>query len=168
MDVHDKIRIRGAAENNLCGFDLELPRNVLVVVTGVSGSGKSSLAFDTIYREGSRRYLETFSAYARQFLGRLKRSDVEEISGLPPALAVAQKKGTAGPRSTVGTLSGILDYVRLFYARAGTLGCPECGEGHRYPYGPKCTRCGTPLPDARPPIPDGSWRDSSPERPPSA
>jgi excinuclease ABC subunit A len=121
------IRIVGARQNNLAGVDVELPRNRLVAITGVSGSGKSSLAFDTLFREGQRRFLETLSAYARQFLGRMEKPDVEAIEGLAPAIAVDQGAASASPRSTVGTLTEIFDYLRVLYARAGTAHCPDCG-----------------------------------------
>src|SRR5688572_19752223 len=121
------IEIRGARQNNLAGVDVELPRNRLVAITGVSGSGKSSLAFDTLFREGQRRFLETLSAYARQFLGRMEKPDVEAVEGLSPAIAVDQGAASASPRSTVGTLTEIFDYLRVLYARAGTAHCPECG-----------------------------------------
>ena len=124
----DSIRIRQARQNNLVGVDVEIPRNALVGITGVSGSGKSSLAFDTLFREGQRRFLETLSAYARQFLGRMEKPDVESISGLSPAIAVDQKSIARGSRSTVGTLTEIVDHLRVVYARAGVPHCPDCGE----------------------------------------
>ncbi|MCA8980394.1 MAG: excinuclease ABC subunit UvrA [Planctomycetes bacterium] len=122
------IQIRHARQNNLRGVDLEIPRHRLVGVTGVSGSGKSSLAFDTLYREGQRRFLETLSAYARQFLGRMEKPDVESIEGLSPAIAVDQKSIGRGSRSTVGTLTEIVDHLRVLYARAGMAHCPDCGQ----------------------------------------
>jgi excinuclease ABC subunit A len=122
------IRIRGARQNNLQGVDVEIPRNALVAVTGVSGSGKSSLAFDTLFREGQRRFLETLSAYARQFLGRMEKPDVESIEGLSPAIAVDQKSQSRGARSTVGTLTEIHDHLRVLFARAGRAHCPACGH----------------------------------------
>ena len=122
-----RIRIRNARQNNLAGVDVDLPRNRLVAITGVSGSGKSSLAFDTLFREGQRRFLETLSAYARQFLGRMEKPDVESIEGLSPAIAVDQKSVARGVRSTVGTLTEIVDHLRVLYARAGRPHCPECG-----------------------------------------
>ncbi|HEX6882586.1 MAG TPA: excinuclease ABC subunit UvrA [Planctomycetota bacterium] len=122
------IEIRGARQNNLAGVDVDIPRNRLVAITGVSGSGKSSLAFDTLFREGQRRFLETLSAYARQFLGRMEKPDVERISGLSPAIAVDQQAVQRGPRSTVGTVTEIVDHLRVLYARAGVAHCPEHGE----------------------------------------
>ena len=126
--IEDHIVIRGARENNLCEVDLVIPRNKLVVFTGVSGSGKSSLAFDTIYAEGSRRYLETLSAYARQFIGGLKRPDVEGITGLSPVISIEQKTVTRNPRSTVGTVTEVHDFLRLLYARAANAYSLETGE----------------------------------------
>ena len=126
--IEDHIVIRGAREHNLCDIDLVLPRNKLVVFTGVSGSGKSSLAFDTIYAEGSRRYLETLSAYARQFIGGLKRPDVEGITGLSPVISIEQKTVTRNPRSTVGTVTEVHDFLRLLYARAANAYSLETGE----------------------------------------
>ena len=120
------IRIRGARQNNLTGVDVDLPRNALIAVTGLSGSGKSSLAFDTLFREGQRRFLETLSAYARQFLGGLQKPDVESIEGLSPAIAVDQKSVPRGSRSTVGTLTEIQDHLRVLFARAGQAHCPSC------------------------------------------
>ncbi|MFT5284319.1 MAG: excinuclease ABC subunit A, partial [Planctomycetota bacterium] len=122
------IQIRGARQNNLVGVDADLPRNSLVAITGVSGSGKSSLAFDTLFREGQRRFLETLPAYARQFLGRLEKPDVDSIEGLCPAIAVDQRAIQRGPRSTVGTLTEIHDYLRVLYSRAGISHCPEHGN----------------------------------------
>ncbi len=122
------IQIRGARQNNLAGVDLTIPRNRLVAITGVSGSGKSSLAFDTLFREGQRRFLETLSAYARQFLGRMEKPDVDHVEGLSPAIAVDQGSVHRGPRSTVGTVTEIVDYLRVLYARAGTAHCPEHGR----------------------------------------
>ena len=124
----DKIIIKGAKENNLKNVDLEIPRDKLVVVTGLSGSGKSSLAFDTIYAEGQRRYVESLSAYARQFLGIMEKPDVEYIEGLSPAIAIDQKTTSKNPRSTVGTVTEIYDYLRLLYARIGVPYCPVCGK----------------------------------------
>ncbi len=124
----DNIRIRGAREHNLKGFDLELPRDRLVVITGLSGSGKSSLAFDTIYAEGQRRYVESLSAYARQFLGQMQKPDVDSIEGLSPAVSIDQKTTSRNPRSTVGTVTEIYDYLRLLYARVGIPHCPICGR----------------------------------------
>jgi len=123
----ESIRIRGARTHNLKNLSLELPRNRLVVITGLSGSGKSSLAFDTLYAEGQRRYVESLSAYARQFLQRMEKPDVDLIEGLSPAIAIEQKAGMHNPRSTVGTVTEIHDYLRLLFARAGTPYCPEHG-----------------------------------------
>ncbi len=124
----DQIKIEGARENNLKNVSLTIPRNKLVVFTGVSGSGKSTLAFDTIFAEGQRRYVESLSSYARQFLGQLSKPDVDKIEGLSPAIAIDQKTTNNNPRSTVGTVTEIYDYFRLLYARAGTPYCPECGK----------------------------------------
>ena len=122
------IFIRGARQHNLKNFDLEIPRNSLVVITGLSGSGKSSLAFDTIYAEGQRRYIESLSAYARQFLEMMEKPDVDSIEGLSPAVAIEQKRVSKNPRSTVGTVTEIYDYMRLLFARLGTPYCPKCGK----------------------------------------
>ena len=122
------IKIRGASENNLKNIDLDIPRNEMVVLTGISGSGKSSLAFDTIYAEGQRRYMESLSSYARQFLGQMEKPQVESIEGLSPAISIDQKSTNRNPRSTVGTVTEIHDYLRLLYARAGTVHCPNCGK----------------------------------------
>ena len=127
FDPSAAITIRGARVHNLQGIDLDLPRDRLVVFTGVSGSGKSSLAFDTIFAEGQRRYIECLSSYARQFLDQLQRPDVDLIEGLPPTVAIDQKAGQASPRSTVGTITEIHDYLRLLFARLGTPFCPHCG-----------------------------------------
>ena len=122
------IKIRGASEHNLKHISLNIPRNELVVLTGLSGSGKSSLAFDTIYAEGQRRYMESLSSYARMFLGRMEKPDVESIEGLSPAISIDQKSTNRNPRSTVGTVTEIYDYMRLLYARIGTPHCPNCGK----------------------------------------
>jgi excinuclease ABC subunit A len=124
----DVIRIRGAREHNLKNIDLDIPRNKLVVITGLSGSGKSSLAFDTIYAEGQRRYIESLSAYARQFLGMLEKPDCDQITGLSPAIAIEQRTSARNPRSTVGTVTEIYDYLRLLFARIGKPYCPKCGK----------------------------------------
>lgn len=128
MMTQDKITIKGAREHNLKNINLEIPRNKLVVITGLSGSGKSSLAFDTIYAEGQRRYVESLSAYARQFLGQMQKPDVDQIIGLSPAVAIQQKGLSRNPRSTVGTLTEIYDYLRLLFARVGHPHCPKCGR----------------------------------------
>ena len=122
------IKIRGANEHNLKNISLDIPRNQLVVLTGLSGSGKSSLAFDTIYAEGQRRYMESLSSYARQFLGQMEKPDVESIEGLSPAISIDQKSTNRNPRSTVGTVTEIYDYMRLLYARIGIPHCPKCGR----------------------------------------
>ncbi|HEU0096298.1 MAG TPA: excinuclease ABC subunit UvrA, partial [Rhizomicrobium sp.] len=121
----DFIRIRGARTHNLKNIDLDLPRDKLIVITGLSGSGKSSLAFDTIYAEGQRRYVESLSAYARQFLSVMEKPDLDHIEGLSPAISIEQKSTSHNPRSTVGTVTEIHDYLRLLYARAGTPFCPD-------------------------------------------
>lgn len=126
--AQNKIIIRGAREHNLKNINLELPRDKMIVFTGLSGSGKSSLAFDTIFAEGQRRYIESLSAYARQFLGRLDKPDVDEIEGLSPAISIDQKSRSGNPRSTVATITEIYDYLRVLFARAGTPHCPQCGE----------------------------------------
>src|ERR671914_1477990 len=126
--AHDWIAVRGARVHNLKNIDVELPRDKLVVITGLSGSGKSSLAFDTIYAEGQRRYVESLSSYARQFLGQMDKPDVEYISGLSPAISIDQKGASHNPRSTVGTVTEIYDYLRLLYARVGRPHCPNCGR----------------------------------------
>lgn len=128
MDARKYIKIRGANENNLKNIDLDIPRNELVVLTGLSGSGKSSLAFDTIYAEGQRRYMESLSSYARQFLGQMEKPNVESIEGLSPAISIDQKSTNHNPRSTVGTVTEIYDYFRLLYARIGIPHCPKCGK----------------------------------------
>ena len=124
----DKIIIKGARENNLKNIDLEIPRNAMVVLTGVSGSGKSSLAFETLYAEGQRRYMESLSSYARQFLGQMEKPDVDSIEGLSPAISIDQKSTNQNPRSTVGTVTEIYDYLRLLFARVGIPHCPKCGR----------------------------------------
>ena len=128
MQARQFIKIRGANENNLKNLDVDIPRNELVVLTGLSGSGKSSLAFDTIYAEGQRRYMESLSSYARQFLGQMEKPDVESIEGLSPAISIDQKSTNRNPRSTVGTVTEIYDYFRLLYARIGIPHCPKCGR----------------------------------------
>ncbi len=127
-DRSPRIRIRGAKEHNLKDIDVNIPRNELVVLTGLSGSGKSSLAFDTIYAEGQRRYMESLSSYARQFLGQMEKPEVDSIEGLPPAISIDQKSTNKNPRSTVGTVTEIYDYFRLLFARIGTPHCPNCGK----------------------------------------
>src|ERR1700725_19192 len=122
------ISIRGAREHNLKDIDVDMPRDALVVITGLSGSGKSSLAFDTIYAEGQRRYVESLSAYARQFLGQMDKPDVDSIDGLSPAISIDQKTTSRNPRSTVGAVTEIYDYLRLLYARVGHPHCPVCGR----------------------------------------
>ena len=124
----DRIVIKGAQEHNLKNIDLEIPRDKFVVITGLSGSGKSSLAFDTIYAEGQRRYVESLSAYARQFLGQMEKPKVDYIEGLSPAISIDQKTTSKNPRSTVGTVTEIYDYLRLLYARIGIPHCPSCGR----------------------------------------
>ena len=126
--MRDNISIKGAREHNLKNIDLELPRNKFIVITGLSGSGKSTLAFDTIYAEGQRRYVESLSAYARQFLGLMDKPDVDSIEGLSPAISIEQKSTSKNPRSTVGTVTEIYDYLRLLFARIGVHHCPKCGS----------------------------------------
>src|SRR5512138_1613546 len=126
-NMQPSIRIKGAREHNLKNIDLDIPRDKLVVLTGLSGSGKSSLAFDTIYAEGQRRYVESLSAYARQFLSMMEKPDVDSIEGLSPAIAIEQKSTSHNPRSTVGTVTEIYDHLRLLYARAGIPRCPDHG-----------------------------------------
>ena len=123
--MEDKLIIRGARENNLKNINIDIPKNKLVIMTGLSGSGKTSLAFDTIYAEGQRRYVESLSAYARQFLGNMEKPDVDAIEGLSPAIAIDQKTTSNNPRSTVGTVTEIYDYLRLLYARVGKAYCPK-------------------------------------------
>src|SRR5262245_32396294 len=122
------IRIKGAREHNLRNIDVDVPRDQLVVITGLSGSGKSTLAFDTIYAEGQRKYMESLSAYARQFLDQLQKPDIDEIEGLPPTIAIEQRSASSNPRSTVATTTEIYDYLRVLFARAGTPHCWECGR----------------------------------------
>ncbi|MCK5085513.1 excinuclease ABC subunit UvrA, partial [Candidatus Parcubacteria bacterium] len=124
----DKIIIKGAREHNLKNIDLELPRDKFIVFTGISGSGKSTLAFDTIFAEGQRRYLESLSSYARQFLGQMEKPDVDHIEGLSPTISISQKAASHNPRSTVGTITEIYDYMRLFFAKIGIPHCRECGK----------------------------------------
>src|SRR5512144_3259045 len=124
----DQIVVKGARQHNLKNIDVTIPRDRLVVITGLSGSGKSSLAFDTIYAEGQRRYVESLSSYARQFLGQMDKPDVDFIGGLSPAISIDQKGASHNPRSTVGTVTEIYDYLRLLYARVGIPHCPICGR----------------------------------------
>src|ERR1043165_5313991 len=126
--AHDWVNVRGARVHNLKNIDVDLPRDQLVVITGVSGSGKSSLAFDTLYAEGQRRYVESLSAYARQFLGQMEKPDVDQIEGLSPAISIAQRTAGSNPRSTVATVTEIYDYLRLFFARIGIQHCVNCGR----------------------------------------
>src|SRR6267378_364429 len=128
MAAGNQIVVSGAREHNLKDISLSLPRESLVVITGLSGSGKSSLAFDTIYAEGQRRYVESLSAYARQFLGQMDKPDVDFIEGLSPAVSIDQKSTSRNPRSTVGTITEVYDYLRLLFARIGKPHCPVCGE----------------------------------------
>src|SRR5258707_198219 len=124
----DRITVHGARQHNLKNIDVEIPRNSLTVITGLSGSGKSSLAFDTIYAEGQRRYVETLSPYARQFLDQMERPDVDSIEGLSPAISIEQKTTSRSQRSTVGTITEIYDYLRLLYSSIGVPHCPVCGQ----------------------------------------
>ncbi|MDA9045805.1 excinuclease ABC subunit UvrA, partial [Gammaproteobacteria bacterium] len=124
----DSIFIKGARTHNLKNISLEIPRNKIIVITGLSGSGKSSLAFDTLYAEGQRRYVESLSTYARQFLSMMEKPDVDQIEGLSPAISIEQKSTSHNPRSTVGTVTEIYDYLRLLYARIGSPICPDHGE----------------------------------------
>ncbi|MDD3663168.1 MAG: hypothetical protein PHT84_04855, partial [Candidatus Pacebacteria bacterium] len=124
----EKIVIKGARTHNLKNIDVEMPRNKMIVITGMSGSGKSSLAFDTIFAEGQRRYVESLSSYARQFLNQMPKPDVDEISGLSPAISIDQKSRSNNPRSTVATITEIYDYLRVLYARIGKPHCPICGK----------------------------------------
>src|SRR6266403_4524457 len=123
----DRIVVRGAREHNLKNIDVEIPRDQLVVLTGLSGSGKSSLAFDPLYAEGQRRYVESLSSYARQFLGQMEKPKYEQLRGLSPTIAIEQKSASSNPRSTVGTVTEIYDYLRVLYARAGEQRCHLCG-----------------------------------------
>jgi len=125
---NQNIEVYGAKENNLKNINVSIPKNKLVVITGISGSGKSTLAFSTLYAEGQRRYIESLSSYARQFLGRVGKPDVDKIEGLTPAIAIDQKTASKNPRSTVGTITEIYDYLRLFYEGVGKQHCHECGE----------------------------------------
>src|SRR5499426_3837917 len=124
----DRITVRGARQHNLKNISLEIPRNKLTVVTGLSGSGKSSLAFDTIYAEGQRRYVESLSAYARQFLEQLEKPDVDAVEGLSPAISIEQKTTSRSPRSTVGTVTEVYDYLRLLFSSVGQPHCSRCGQ----------------------------------------
>src|ERR1700741_2157561 len=124
----DRITVRGARQHNLKNINVEIPRNRLTVVTGLSGSGKSSLAFDTIYAEGQRRYVESLSAYARQFLDQLEKPDVDSIEGLSPAISIEQKTTMRSPRSTVGTVTEVYDYLRLLFSSIGLPHCPKCAQ----------------------------------------
>ena len=126
-----KIIVKGAREHNLKNIDVEIPRGKLVVLTGLSGSGKSSLAFDTIYAEGQRRYVETLSPYARQFLEQMVKPDVDSIDGLSPTISIEQKSASRNPRSTVGTVTEVYDYLRLLFARIGHVHCYQCGRPMR-------------------------------------
>ena len=126
--MNDFIEIYGARENNLKNLNLKIPKNKFVVFTGLSGSGKSTLAFDTLYAEGQRRYMESLSSYARQFLDRARKPDVDKINGLTPAIAIDQKTTSKNPRSTVGTITEIYDYLRLLFARVGVQYCHKCGK----------------------------------------
>lgn len=128
VEMLEKIVIKGARQHNLKNLNLEIPKNKFVVITGVSGSGKSSLAFDTIYSEGQRRYVESLSSYARQFIGQMNKPEVDSIEGLSPAISIEQKTTNRNPRSTVGTITEVYDYMRLLFAHIGTAHCPVCGR----------------------------------------
>src|SRR5262247_2038735 len=125
--THDAIRLRGVRHNNLKNFDLDIPIGKLTVITGLSGSGKSSLAFDTLYAEGQRRYIETFSPYARQFFDRMDKPQVDRIEGIPPAIAIEQRNAVKSPRSTVGTMTELTDYMKLLWPHLASLHCRQCG-----------------------------------------
>src|SRR6185436_3920363 len=128
LTEQESIVLRGVRVHNLKNIDVEIPHNALTIVTGVSGSGKSSLAFDTIYAEGQRRYIESLSAYARQFLERIEKPEIDEILGIAPAIAIRQRNSTRTPRSTVGTSTEVYDYLRLLFARVGVTTCRQCGD----------------------------------------
>src|SRR5210317_915007 len=128
LEPNQFLKVRGANEHNLKNVDIDIPKNKLIVMTGVSGSGKSSLAFDTIYAEGQRRYVESLSSYARQFLELQDKPDVDEIRGLSPTIAIEQRTTSSNPRSTVGTVTEVYDYLRVLFARAGRPHCPQCHE----------------------------------------
>src|SRR6516165_4419375 len=128
MATGNQIIVSGAREHNLKDISLALPRDALVVITGLSGSGKSSLAFDTIYAEGQRRYVESLSSYARQFLGQMHKPDVDYLAGLSPSISIQQKTAARNPRSTVGTITEVYDYLRVLFARVGQGHCPQCGR----------------------------------------
>src|SRR5438094_4277421 len=145
----DKITVRGAREHNLKNLNVDMPRDRLIVITGLSGSGKSSLAFDTIYAEGQRRYVESLSAYARQFLGQMEKPDVDQIDGLSPAISIDQKGASRNPRSTVGTVTEIYDHLRLLFARVGRPHCPTCGR-------PIARQTAEPMVDQVYDLPDGT------------
>ena len=147
--MQDHIFIKGARENNLKNIDVTIPRDKLVVLTGLSGSGKSSLAFDTIYAEGQRRYVESLSSYARMFLGQMDKPDVDYIDGLSPAISIDQKTTSKNPRSTVGTVTEIYDYLRLLWARVGVPHCPKCGKEIKAD-AKFCPECGSKKPEPKP------------------
>src|SRR5262245_23084472 len=144
----ESISVRGARQHNLKDIDVEVPRNKLIVITGLSGSGKSSLAFDTIYAEGQRRYVESLSAYARQFLDRLEPPDVDSIEGLSPAISIEQKTATRSPRSTVGTVTEVYDYLRLLFSSIGAPHCVQCVKPRSKPTPDQLVRPLTGLPEA--------------------